>query len=249
MLDYSIPIPREYWEKTDGGAIVHDQYNGRRLCVYLPKDYDGEKQYDIFYFKMGMNNTSEEFWNFPGHISHFEYVIDHMIAEKEIKPCVIVSIDGEKLGGSWLPENAYSLICYVEGKVHSYADKDAEKIISSRKHRAIGGWSLGSIECRTMLVDAKRNGYYKAFGKWDIQSGYNSDGMSGIDPEVFVGCAAGSRDAVGCVAFTRDCKAIFERTPALQKNYAQIVPGYTHAIEYQVRYFYNAIRHFFSDNI
>lgn len=248
MLDYSIPIPKEYWNPTEGGSIVRDSFKGRKLCVYLPKGYSPEERYDIFYFKMGTNNSAEQFWTYPRYTSHFENVIDHLIEEGEIRPCVIVSIDGEAPNGSWLPVNAYDLICYVEGRITTYAEKDATKIMASRDHRAIGGWSLGAIECRTMLVNAKKNDYYKVFGKWDIQSGYNADGMAGIDPSVFVGCAAGSRDAVGCVTFTRNCQGIFKKTPALQKNHAQIVPGYTHAIGYQLAYFYNAIRYFFPGN-
>jgi hypothetical protein len=171
-------------------------------------------------------------------------VIDNLIERGEIEPCIVVSIQGNPPGGSWLPENAYGLICFVEGKLTTYACRDANKIIESAPHRAVGGWSLGAIECRTILVNDKKNDAYKYFEWYDIQSGYNSKGMDKISKIPFVGCAAGSRDDVGCIKFTADCAKYFVGT----ENRAQIVDGYTHMIKYQLAYFYNAIRFFFGRN-
>lgn len=53
MLDYSIPIPAEYWNKIEqGGTLTDDSYAGKKLCIYTPYSYDPNKKYDIFYFKM-----------------------------------------------------------------------------------------------------------------------------------------------------------------------------------------------------
>ena len=241
MLDYSIKIPSEYWNKCEhGGQIVVDQYNGKTLNIYVPYGYTNEKEYPVFYFKMGTNNTAAQFWTYPGYTSHFEYVIDNLIERKEIQPCIVVSIQGNPPNKSWLPENAYGLVCYVEGKYRSYAKGDAAKIIESAPYRAVGGWSLGAIECRTMIVNDRKNDFYKMFGFYDIQSGYNSKGMDKIDKTPFVGCAAGTNDDPSCVKFTADCMRFFEGG----KNKAQIVQGYTHMIKYQLNYFYNAIKAF-----
>lgn len=242
MLDYSQKIPAEYWNVTKAaGALVDDSYKGKALCIYVPAGYDPQKEYDVFYFKMGTNNTARQFWTYPGYTSHFERVIDNIIERGEIRPCIIVAIQGNPPGKSWLPENAYGLVCYVEGKYRSYAKGNADLIIDSAKHRAVGGWSLGAIECRTILVNDKRNDFWKMYGWYDIQSGYNSSGMGTISRLPFVGCAAGSNDDIGCIKFTGDCAKLFIGT----QNKAQIVPGYSHMIKFQLNYFYNAVKYFF----
>ena len=240
MLDYSKPIPKEYWKKTaNGGVLVEDHYGGKTLMAYLPFGFHRDKQYDIFYFKMGMGNTAKQFWSFPPYTSHFEYVIDNLIDRCIIKPCIIISIDGEREDG-WLQYNALGLVKYVESKVRSFADRDMSpaNLIKTAGHRALGGWSLGSIESEEILKNTCRNDYYKMFGFYDIQSGYTAKGMDKISKEPFVGCVAGSADDPKCVAFTKACAA-FDTV-----DKAQIVPGYTHAIQFQVRYFYNAIQCF-----
>lgn len=245
MLDYSKPIPSEYWQRIEhGGQLVSDSYKGKRLSIYVPYGYDSNKEYPIFYFKMGTNNKAEQFWTYPGITSHYEYVIDNLIERGEIEPTIIVVIQGNPAGGSWLPENAYGLICYIEGRYRSYARGDAAKIVESAPHRAVGGWSLGAIECRTVLVNDRKNDFWKCFGWYDIQSGYNSKGMNKISNIPFVGCAAGTNDDPSCVKFTADCMKYFQGT----KDTAQVVRGYTHMIKYQLAYFYNAIRYFFGRN-
>ena len=247
MLDYSIPIPKEYWNKPEeSGVVLNDAVNGKKICVYIPYGYNPENCYDVFYFKMGTNNKATQFFTWPGIFSNFNYVIDNLIKRGEIRPSIIVSIDGEGPNRSWLPDNAYTLVCYVEGKYTSYAKRNADLIIESAPHRAIGGWSLGSIECRTMLVNDNGNNYWNMFGWYDIQSGYNANKMNTISPIPFVACVAGSRDDRSCINFTNTCKKYFLETPGLEKNVAQVVPGYTHMIKYQLNYFYNAIKHFFA---
>ena len=114
MLDYSIPIPAEYWNKIEqGGNLTDDAYAGKKICIYTPYGYDPNQKYDIFYFKMGTNNPARQFWTFSGQTSHFEYVIDNMIFRNEIKPCIIVSIDGNKPNTGCLQYNAEGLIYYV----------------------------------------------------------------------------------------------------------------------------------------
>lgn len=247
MLDYSISIPAEYWNKIDQcGTLTDDSYAGKKLCIYTPYNYDPNQKYDIFYFKMGTNNPARQFWTFSGQTSHFEYVIDNLIARNEIKPCIIVSIDGNKPNTGWLQDNAEGLIYYVEGKYSTYLEKTKAKVIESAPHRAVGGWSLGSIEVRTLLVNDKKNDFYKFFNWYDIQSGYNAKNMNNIDPLPFVGCAAGSADDGGCITFTKTCADYFAKNPELNKNTAQIVKGYKHYIKYQLNYFYNAIKYFFN---
>lgn len=250
MLDYSIQIPSEYWNSTNGqgGTLIDDSYNNRKFCIYLPYGYTDENKYDIFYFKMGTNNTGRQFFTFNGQTSHFEYVLDNLIAKNIIKPCIVVAINGERPGGSWLPINAEGLIYYVEGKYSTYMEKTKAKVIESASHRALGGWSLGSIEARTLLVNDKKNDFYKFFNWYDIQSGYNSKNMDKISAVPFVGCAAGSSDDGGCITFTKNCASIFSKNESLNKNVAQIVAGYKHYIKYQLNYFYNAIQYFFPSN-
>ena len=247
-LDYSIKIPKEYWNKpVNEGRFVSDTYCGRKVVAYLPYGYDKTKVYNCCYFKMGTSNSAEQFWTYPGYISHFEYVIQNLIDRGEIEPTVVVSVQGNPPNQGWIQYHALGLVQFVESKISTYAKFDVTpgNLIATANHRAIGGWSLGSIETVRMLCNDQFNDYYKMFNFYDIQSGYNPTGMNKIDPKPFVGCVAGSNDDPNCVRFTNQCANYFATIPDLNKNKAQIVPGYTHMITYQLNYFFNAIKVFF----
>ena len=249
MIDFSKLIPADFWNKCDKcGQLVADSYNNKGLMAYLPYGFHRDNQYDIFYFKLGTNNKAAQLFNYPPYVNHFEYVLDNLIDRCIIKPCIVIAIDGNRPNQGWLQTNALGLVQYVETKVRSFADRNVEaaNLIKTRSHRAVGGWSLGAIECRTMLINGTHNDFYKIFGYYDIQSGYNATGMATIDPAVLVRCVCGSRDDGGCVVFTSQCLKYFTEMPKLKKDKAQIVSGYTHSIQYQVRYFYNAIQEFMS---
>lgn len=241
-LDYTKPIPAEFWNKPKhNGAIVVDKYNGKTLNVYLPYGYSKGTSYPFFYFKMGTNNTAAQFFTYPGDTSHFEYVLDNLIEKGIIVPTIVVSIDGNAPNQGWLQYNAQGLVNYVENKFNRGLRRSIFTRVLSNTRRAVGGWSLGAIECRTMLVDDVHNGYYRLFGYYDIQSGYNANGMNNISQSPFVGCAAGSNDDPNCVKFTKQCAEYFKGT----RNVAQVVDGYTHMIKFQNNYFYCAIQAFF----
>lgn len=249
MIDYSKPIPAEYWNKPSKcGQLVADSYNGKGLMAYLPYGFHRDKKYDIFYFKLGTYGKAIQLFDYPPYTHHFDYVLDNLIDRCIIKPCIVISIDGNLPNRGWLQTNALGLVQYVESKVRSYADRNVEagNLIGTRAHRAVGGWSLGAIECRTMLINGIHNDFYKMFGYWDIQSGYTPEGMQTIDPSVLVRCVCGSRDAGGCIVFTSQCMKYFTEIERLKADKAQIVNGYEHSIQYQVRYFYNAIQEFMS---
>ena len=240
-LDYSVKIPKEYWNPIQNkGKLVTDTYCDRKIVAYIPYGYDKTKPYFISYFKLGTNNKAENFFNWPGYVNHFEYVLDNMIANGDIQPTIVVSIQGNPPNTPWMQSHALGLIQYVESKLSTYAKFDVSpgNLIATADYRMVCGWSLGSIEITRMLCNDLCNDYYKAFGYYDIQSGYNPTGMNKIDPKPFVGVVAGSADDPSCVRFTNQCANYFATVPELNKNIAQVIAGYTHMITYQLNYFY-----------
>lgn len=232
-LDYSVPIPSNYKSSTiQKGSVSYDSFNGRTIGIYTPYGYNAATAYSIFYFKMGMNGTAQQFWN--GGLGN---IIDNLILNGEIKPIIFVTIQGESGSNVWLNPNIGGLVSYVESKYHTYGTPST---------RALGGWSQGSIEVENVLVNSNKNNYYQLFAWFDIQSGYSNSGMYTIDSSPFVGVVAGSKDDPPCITFTKAVAEKWAANPSYSKNVTQIVDGYDHYQTSQLNYLYNAIRFIFS---
>jgi len=74
--------PIEYDSKTLGTR--------RRMRVYTPPGYSNKKKYPVLYLLHGIGGTDEE-WTIS---CHANVVIDNLLAEKKIKPMVLVFPDG-----------------------------------------------------------------------------------------------------------------------------------------------------------
>ena len=72
---------------VNGGGIT------KAVFVYLPAGYDdpvnAEKQYDILYFMHGYSGTAYELFGF--HNGANKNILDHMIANGEIRPIIVVA--------------------------------------------------------------------------------------------------------------------------------------------------------------
>ena len=126
----------------------------KEAVVYLPYDYDESKEYNIFYLMHGWTGHAGDFFEY----SKIVNILDNMIENKEIEPLIVVAatFDSENVGQSWERsveelepfhldfENA--LMPYIESHYSTYAKSTSkEDLISSREHRAFGGFSLGGV--------------------------------------------------------------------------------------------------------
>ena len=160
---YAAPAPqagrveRVDYVTTDGHA--HEKY----ALVYLPHGYDETKAYDVLYLIHGGGGGPESFFS-----KEFLSMLDHMIASGELNPLIVVSPtyyrpdETDKTPGSsgkavaiFARELKADVIPAVESRFHSFAKAtDAAGIRASRDHRAIAGFSMGSVTCWYAFLDA-----------------------------------------------------------------------------------------------
>lgn len=153
-----VELPYETYE-----SMTYEEKSQRltkRAIVYLPYDYSGEEQYNIFYLMHGGWSNETTWLGTPDAPAAFKNVIDHAIMNGEMEPLIIVCPTYNNLSASdsgdyglalELTENYHNelvndLIPAVEGTYSTYAESTAvEDLAASRDHRGFGGFSMGSV--------------------------------------------------------------------------------------------------------
>ncbi|MGN0613739.1 MAG: alpha/beta hydrolase-fold protein [Porcipelethomonas sp.] len=168
-------IPDEYFSSAEKQGkleeLSYDTYESfryedrsqvltKRAIIYLPYGYTEDEQYDIFYLMHGGWSNETSTLGTPDSPNDFKNVIDNLIADERIKPVIIVcptynNTSGDDSGDFSLAmslnrnyhnELINDLIPAVESKYSTFAESTAkEDLISSRDHRAFGGFSMGSV--------------------------------------------------------------------------------------------------------
>ncbi len=154
----------------DGGKVVRLEYDTRtydeadtplhKFCyVYLPYGYSEEKKYNILYAVHGGEGNIEAYLGNCVTPSPIKITIDHMIANGDIEPMIVVSptyYNQTSLAGNldgavdiiyrFHNELARDLIPAVESRFSTYAEGvDPDGLKASRSHRAFTGFSMGSL--------------------------------------------------------------------------------------------------------
>lgn len=128
--------------------------------VYLPYGYDASQKYDIIYLLHGWTGVAQEY--FLGRSGNSKtplvHLLDNLIQRGLTRPFIAVSPTWDKDNQSkdwgestreaavFSQEYVNDLIPAVETHYSTYLETaDREGILASRAHRAIGGFSLGSI--------------------------------------------------------------------------------------------------------
>lgn len=127
----------------------------KSLNVYLPKGYDfrnSSVSYDIFYLMHGGGENQDTLLTGPDENSELKCILDHMIANGDIKPMIIVTpcfYNEGNQNASALVRNFYQeltkdIMPMIESRYHTYAKgTKPEDFKESREHRAFGGFSMG----------------------------------------------------------------------------------------------------------
>jgi hypothetical protein len=180
-------------ETVRGDAIT------KKCCVYLPRGYDENdksKRYNVLYLLHGVGGSRFEWLN-GGYVNRDvsavynhagddcvnngrNYVLcnifDHLIANGEIEPMIVVLPDGRSshdwtdctfntrgtniLGFYYFDyELRYDLIPFIESEFNTLADiKDTScgGIEYNRLHRAIGGLSMGGMQVTNLVLGGYR---------------------------------------------------------------------------------------------
>lgn len=166
---YTQAVPEAYKAAADEqGSVVFMEYDSfdyaregapitKTAYVYTPYGYDDEDsktRYDIVYLMHGWGGHAGEYFDYTA----TKNVFDHMIANGDIPPVIIVSptfynanSDTDFAGSiaelrSFHRDFEACLMPAVEGRFHTYAASVSPKdLAASRDHRVFGGFSLGSV--------------------------------------------------------------------------------------------------------
>ncbi len=172
-IHYTEAVPSEYFQPASEQGTVEllwydsKDYTSSSLMatrkpayVYLPYGYDASKKYDVIYLLHGWTGVAQEY--FLGRSGNSKtglvHLFDNMIQRGLTRPFIAVSPtwdkDNESKGWGestqeaavFSQEYVNDLIPAVELHYSTYLESaDKESILASRSHRAIGGFSLGSI--------------------------------------------------------------------------------------------------------
>lgn len=152
----------------------------KKCIIYTPAGYDKEDKdvkYNVLYLLHGVGGTRLEWLDGSGKVDG-RYVIinifDNLIANGDIEPLIVVFPEGRSsvdwtssaftsdetniLGFYYFDyELRYDLIPYIESEYNTYADiQNTDNAAYNRRHRAIGGLSMGGMQCLNIIVGGYR---------------------------------------------------------------------------------------------
>jgi enterochelin esterase family protein len=121
----------------------------RRMHVYTPPGYEsGKGRYPIFYLLHGVFDCDEA-WTSVGRAG---FILDNLIAEKKVKPMVVIMPAGHTGPFRFGPPGTNSLRPAFEefiqdfmNDIMPYAEKHY-RVYTDRQHRAIAGLSMGGAQ-------------------------------------------------------------------------------------------------------
>lgn len=151
----------------------------KKCNVYLPAGYDhSDTQYDVLYLLHGVGGNRFEWLNGGEADGHpmICNLLDNLIAKGEIDPLIVVFPNGRSahdwtdctfnpagtnlLGFYYFDyELRYDLIPFIESTFRTRAnirDTSSEGIAANRLHRAIGGLSMGGMQCLNLILGGFR---------------------------------------------------------------------------------------------
>lgn len=190
-------------EKIEYDTETYDPGNSQKIQkwanVYLPYDYDPNKQYNILYLMHGGGENADT-WikgdNIYGDYTHNRDMLDRLFEDGYCESCIIVNptfyppegapkpADEKDLTILFQHELRNDLIPAVEAKYSTYADGDVsiESLKASRMHRGFAGLSMGS----NTTYQSAFFGNYDLFAWYAPYSGYfGTENGNDVDADRF----------------------------------------------------------------
>lgn len=186
LLSFSEPVHAS-GSKTET-VTYKIRYQGKtyskKALVYVPANYDKQKQYDVLYFLHGSGDSATGFYE----NSHYKQMLDKLAKQGKLQNTLVVFptfypsqafVTGDYQKDDKLSrffartELMGALIPKVEAKYSTYAKSTTKKELQqTRAHRAIGGFSMGAIT--SWYVFEEQLPYFKTFvtlggDSWVIQ--------------------------------------------------------------------------------
>ncbi len=164
-------VPAEMMKKAekDCGKIIEISYPSKDYyqdgvdlmkpaLVYLPKDYDETKKYNVLYLMHGIGGDERE-WGMGREDSEVKAMMDHLISEGQIDSFIVVAPNGRSYADfantagdfksfySFGKELRNDLIPYIDAHFATYAEyKEGYDLTEARDHRAMAGLSMGGMQ-------------------------------------------------------------------------------------------------------
>ncbi len=157
-------VPESYFKECEkSGEVIRftytaKDYTGTNACydksalVYLPYGYDmhdKKKKYNVLYLSHGGNDNENWYFGNEGADSDTKRLLDNMIANGDIEPCIVCTPTYQNA----INKNVFETIKYFHSELVNDLIISLESsfntylvdlgIKDTRKHRAIGGFSLG----------------------------------------------------------------------------------------------------------
>lgn len=136
----------------DGSEILKPAY------VYLPFNYNENKQYNVLYLMHGIGGSENE-WGMNNDASRIKIMMDNLIYEGLIEPFIIVTPNGRSSADHSASSDFNSfylfgeelrndLIPYIDSHYSTYADyeENGYDLSKARNHRAMAGLSMGGMQ-------------------------------------------------------------------------------------------------------
>lgn len=178
------------------GTIISDTFAGRGMRIYLPYgcDSSGATKYPVVVIKQGLSvKANRAFEDLK-----VQNLLDYHIANGDMEPVIVVSIDGEESGApSWCKADADSngnsnlrdLVSYLETNYN---------VSSNPRDRIVSGMSNGTIELRVCQQTD-----LELFGVVIMSSPYLSTDFlgkqsGGARPRYLLAVVCGSNDVNDC---------------------------------------------------
>ena len=170
-MSFFKPLPQGVFQRLpDGGRVERVDYIARardgrpeaekHAWVYLPRDYDPKKRYDVLYFLHGGGENAESmFFTNDEKIPDYAAVLDNLMASGAVRPFLAVTptyyspdfvhgdLDVAREHTLRFPrEFEEDLIPAVESRYSTWTESfDRAGLAASAPHRAVGGFSMGSV--------------------------------------------------------------------------------------------------------
>ncbi len=127
--------------------------------VYLPKDYDETKEYNVLYLMHGIGGNEKE-WGMYNSSSKVKAMMDQLTAREAIDPFIVVAVNGRS-SADFANTNAdinsfyvfgkelrNDLIPYIDANFATYAEyrEEGYDLTAARDHRAMAGLSMGGMQ-------------------------------------------------------------------------------------------------------
>jgi enterochelin esterase-like enzyme len=166
----------------------------RRAFVYTPPGYstDADKRYPVLYLQHGWGED-ETAWSNQGHAN---LIMDNLIAERRIKPFIIVmtyGITNEVRFGHMREFKIDTFQTVLTGELIPYVDAHF-RTLASRDNRAMAGLSMGGMETHTITLNKP-----EVFSQYALLSGgiYTPEELNGKQKPKLIFMSCGSRENPG----------------------------------------------------